>query len=442
MDAGKYNKVVECLGKPIEKIEVNVPIIGVAYSSSKEPNGTHQNGEFQYLTVPLSGTYRLVARGASGSLGSYIRAGTTKYISDPGHGAIVTAEFFLDAGDELLIIVGQQGYNQHTSNSITDGAGGASGGGTFIFRKIASITDDRYQITIKSQPYECLLVAAGGGGTQDNSYRRSTANGYDAAEEVYSLSNFKAYSTQARTPVSAQSFANVLGLMQIQSWLAVGSYYMRNNEYGYGGYGCGSCADDNYSMGGGWSASSISYRTASWARDGGTIEIASDFGDGTFGIILVGTKEVYAWWTPVTDRIAADCVYGNPKGCVNSVFLNRVESDADFLFYLLDQYHLKHETEQEVDTVWERTLYLRYKDLKRIRTNLDRLWSTSIVEQYTAEPMDVESKGGMTYVLANTWELTMADMKSILDGIAVMRRPLGTFECGATYLRQKLYTGY
>ena len=441
MDAVKYAKVVECLGPPDEKAEVTVPIIGPIYTATNMINGTHQNGTFQYITIPQSGQYRLIARGASGSLGTYIRSGTTEFKSDPGHGAVVTTELLLNEGDELLIIVGQQGYNAHTTNSITDGAAGGSGGGTFVFRKIMVITDARYQIEIAGNNYECLLVAAGGGGTQDNCYKRSTANGYDAAEQLYSLSNFNSFSTATANPSISYNASSPLGLAHIRSYNATGAFYNRNGEHGYGGYGGGSCADDNFTYGGGWSTSNRRYRTASWARDGGTIEIAKDFGDGLFTITRVAPKNIFAWWTPVTDRVAADCIYGNSKGCIDSVLLNRLEADTEYITYLLDEHHLKVSELSTVDTVWHRKLYLLYGEMERIRSNIETIRNSGIIETSTPIPQEVKGCDKPGYVVINEWERILYDMYSILIGITMGRRPLGTFNCGFAYTEQKLYLG-
>lgn len=44
-----------------------------------------------------------------------------------------------------------------------------------------------------------------------------------------------------------------------------------------------------------------------------------------------------AFWTPVFDRVLADCVYGNPKGCFDSAVFNRIEYNMQYLNYMLGQ---------------------------------------------------------------------------------------------------------
>lgn len=46
---------------------------------------------------------------------------------------------------------------------------------------------------------------------------------------------------------------------------------------------------------------------------------------------------VVAFWQPVYDRVPADCVYGNPKGCFDSKVFNRIEYNMRYLAYIVEQ---------------------------------------------------------------------------------------------------------
>ena len=91
---------------------------------------TSQNG-IQLWTVPSTGTYRIEAFGAQGG-------GNAQF----GRGAQIRGDFALNAGQQLKILVGQQG------NFVTSGSGG---GGSFV-------------TTSANAP---LVVAGGGGGQYD-----------------------------------------------------------------------------------------------------------------------------------------------------------------------------------------------------------------------------------------------------------------------------------
>lgn len=91
----------------------------------------------QEWIVPISGYYRITAAGASGAV-----IGTA---GEAGLGALVEGTFFLQAGEKLNIVVGQEG----TANNNN---GGGGGGGSFVIFEGASSDDG-------------ILVIAGGGGT-------------------------------------------------------------------------------------------------------------------------------------------------------------------------------------------------------------------------------------------------------------------------------------
>ncbi len=118
------------------------------------------NDGIQRWEVPQGGTYRIVAKGAEGAPalgGGY----------DPGHGAKMKGEFQLSAGQDLKIVVGQQG---EPSNDGYPGGGG--GGGSFV-------------ATSSNNP---LLVAGGGGGPGwqyaggDGIHGGTRERGYDAPQ--------------------------------------------------------------------------------------------------------------------------------------------------------------------------------------------------------------------------------------------------------------------
>lgn len=92
----------------------------------------------QLWTVPTTGTYRIVARGANGKPAT----GNASTVSG-GRGVIITADVTLNKSEVIKILVGQQGL------ASTNNGGG--GGGTFIVRS----------------PYNTessIVVIAGGGG--------------------------------------------------------------------------------------------------------------------------------------------------------------------------------------------------------------------------------------------------------------------------------------
>ena len=98
----------------------------------------------QKFTIPKTGTYRIEARGAAGGP---ISGSTPQAGNGPGFGYQHRADFSLDEGTHLYILVGQMGQTVvRTSNQA-----GPGGGGTFVF------TEDAGSETL-------LMAAAGGNG--------------------------------------------------------------------------------------------------------------------------------------------------------------------------------------------------------------------------------------------------------------------------------------
>jgi uncharacterized protein (TIGR02145 family) len=97
-------------------------------------------GNYQTWTVPEDGTYIIEAAGGQG--------GSVNMSNQGGLGASMRGEFFLTAGTQLQILVGQQGMPP--SNPSNEGGGG--GGGSFV------ATGSNYS---SATP---LIVAGGGGG--------------------------------------------------------------------------------------------------------------------------------------------------------------------------------------------------------------------------------------------------------------------------------------
>lgn len=256
----------------------------VTYGYSSEQEGAE--GSVRSVIVPYSGIYTMLARGAAGHTGT-IHNSTTDldYIGTPGKGAIVQTRVALEAGDEILICVGQSGLSEVTPT--TDGSGGGSGGGTFVFRKITSITDSTYQIMIDGVPYECLLVAAGGSGVQDGAYRKTSVNAPDASTLVYSKTNYKAFSSTTQNPASSSGNSGTLSLNQIKTYGFKGCFYTRNNNKGIGGFGCGAAADDNHSFGGGWCAGTTGYQSANWALYDGEARVCEELSNGAFSMSAI-----------------------------------------------------------------------------------------------------------------------------------------------------------
>ena len=233
------------------------------YNFSRITNFAYSSNIVTY-SIPKTGNYIIEAAGAEGTTGN-----NYSYTGDSlngGKGATISSTFSLNKGDVLYIVVGGQG--SVTDATAIDGTSGAGGGGSFVFKKIPSITNSKYQITKNSEYLEVLLVAAGGGGSTDNSYRSkyngTLSSGADGIGATWISPGGAAYSTITKSDTVSSSASNVLGISQFITYNSVGSYYTRNSGVCRGGFGGGGCADDNPSYGGGWSTGT-SYAATSFS---------------------------------------------------------------------------------------------------------------------------------------------------------------------------------
>lgn len=223
------------------------------------------------------GNYKIEAAGASGTVGN-----TYGFIGTPpvgGKGATLSSTFALNNGDELAIVVGCKGSS--TDGNNINATAGAGGGGSFIFKKIDSITDNTYQFQKGEDYYEVLLVAAGGSGTQDVAYAYSQGatpeNGKNGVGDTWIIPGGDAYSTQTATPESPIELSNVLSISQFISYDLKGNRYSNSGGTCFGGFGGGGCTGNNFSYGGGWS-------------NGSTRGAATSFSSGTDTNGTTGTR--------------------------------------------------------------------------------------------------------------------------------------------------------
>ncbi|KAH3743655.1 TNF receptor-associated factor 5 [Pelomyxa schiedti] len=134
----------------------------VDYTSPLQRGVTLSRG-IQRWVVPLSGTFKITAVGASGGSGG---SGG----SDAGLGAVVTSVVELTRGQVLNILVGQPGV------SAEPGCGGG-GGGTFVWED---------EVVVKFAPLatngKILICAGGGGGSGTSGWFQPAVAGQTARE--------------------------------------------------------------------------------------------------------------------------------------------------------------------------------------------------------------------------------------------------------------------
>ena len=241
--------------------------------------GFNYSGAEVTWEVPYTAEYTITAFGASGGIGNCYN---TNYGSVAGKGAKITSVFSLTKGDKLRINAG--GIGTGNTGTAKDGVSGGGGGGTFVFLEIPSITNSDYEFTKGTAHLRPLLVAAGGGGTWDESYKGSRGDGKGGvATTYYSPTNFIKYETTTQNPSTTANLGNGLSISQYISYDLGGCTYTRNGSTGQGGFGGGTASDDSYGCGGGWySSGAIAY---SWSYTAPT-ETVDGANEGNGSVII------------------------------------------------------------------------------------------------------------------------------------------------------------
>lgn len=256
---------------PDEQISKNLKLTVEVVAEPNDPSGVNglsiaYSGKEEIIKIPYTGTYTLTAAGAEGGISN-----SENTVLTGGKGAVISSDFYLEAEDVLHVVVGGQGTTTN-STEINDGTSGSGGGGTFIFKEIPEVTNPSYQFEKDNQAYEVLLVGAGGSGTGDLSNNNSLyqLSGLDGNSVNYkSPSNYTSFSIISNNPNENINSNGVLGIKQYINYDLKGTSYTQSQSKCTGGFGGGSCSDDNRSYGGGWSGSDfIAY---SWSKGANTV---------------------------------------------------------------------------------------------------------------------------------------------------------------------------
>lgn len=129
------------------------------------------------------------------------------------------------------------------------------------------------------------------------------------------------------------------------------------------------------------------------------------------------TSDIFAWWTPVIDRTLSDCVYGNHKGCIDQVLLNRLEANTEYIKYKLDTLNFVSSRINKSSIVWLRNLYVKYSDIERIRSNIEKLRNSGIIFDGTPIPQKILGCERPGYELINEWERVLYDINVMLTAV-------------------------
>lgn len=226
---------------------------------------TRYTGTIMSYTFPYNCTVTIRAYGARGGIGNLYTYGWTDTCR-PGYGSYCYGTFTFQAGETILILVGQPGADAHTgTNRTRDCTSGCGGGATTIAKRVASSSYkfvgslDNGSNIYTGWYVEPLIVAAGGNGSRDNGYS-GTGKIYDAFGHTTSKQSLGVSSTSSTYCVGG-AFSLEAGMYSSSSYPYGRSFlsgglgskysYSRNGKRSYAGFGGGGANKDDGEGGGG-----------------------------------------------------------------------------------------------------------------------------------------------------------------------------------------------
>ena len=278
-----------------------------------ENTSTGREGEIQTWEVPFTGTYRITAHGAEGGDNSSSRA---------GRGARMVADIELEEGDEIKLLVGQQGTDGPTSN------GDGGGGGSFVVRVVES---SPYQDS-DGDYVEPLLVAGGGAGGYDNSPPSDHGDGYYSGTESDSGGSATVSYTAAGASFSEDG-EGASGAEGGFAFLNGGHGGYATGDSAHGGFGGGG-SSNQYNAGGGgggyqggdsnYSASSQTTGGGSFVHDQATLVESVDGDNSGHGLVEISNWPLYLEQIEDTKQEGETCEYdveciGDDIKCVDGI---------------------------------------------------------------------------------------------------------------------------
>ncbi len=208
-----------------------------AYSSdwSDDPTLFEVTSGIQTWTVPATGSYKLEVAGARG--GKPNSSSGVVPDSYRGKGAIMEGTFDLVKGQQLRIVVGQEGLENIEGNRAN--GGGPGGGGSFVWLQGAS---------------NPLIVAGGGGGSAIINTSYSTANliGVGGTTSVDgTTSRATSLFNRGRNGGNALYADGALGWTSMRQSLSFTGRFTNSGYKQQAGFGGGGLGVDSHGAGGG-----------------------------------------------------------------------------------------------------------------------------------------------------------------------------------------------
>ena len=136
------------------------------------------------------------------------------------------------------------------------------------------------------------------------------------------------------------------------------------------------------------------------------------------------------WEAPVTDRVEADCVYGNPKGTLDAACLNRIDRNIRYIKAAVDYYHVATSEIAIRDEEWLHDFYFKLEDMSRIQNAILSCYNANLKKPSSPAITLSEAEDGIDYILLNKMEQLLLDIKEMLENMVDGFLYAGDSYCG------------
>lgn len=126
-------------------------------------------------------------------------------------------------------------------------------------------------------------------------------------------------------------------------------------------------------------------------------------------------REIEAWWPPVFDRVLEDCVYGNHKGCIDRVLLNRLECNLRYVKYRLSVLSYFPYFFINTSFPWDRIHYYRQANMNGIEQSIKNMQYDFAKYPGLAEIVLSEAEHGISFSHINLIEYSLYDLNYLID---------------------------
>lgn len=126
-------------------------------------------------------------------------------------------------------------------------------------------------------------------------------------------------------------------------------------------------------------------------------------------------KEIEAWWPPIFDRVLEDCVYGNHKGCIDRVLLNRLECNMRYVKHRLNVLSYFPYFYNNAAFPWDRIHYYKQNSMNGIEQSIKNMQKDFAKYPGMSEIILSQADRAIDFNQINLLEYSLYDLNYLID---------------------------